>query len=304
MTNYHGQIHLSLAGFYDVLTDEGKMMRTRARGNFRKRGMTPLVGDFVDFSAETDHEGYILDIDERRNSLVRPPIANIDQAILVTAVRMPDFSDNLLDRQLVTLEEDGIEPVIYFTKTDLLDADELAHLKNVAAGYRQAGYEVIFPEQAFDEASLQSLQTALDDKLSVVMGQTGAGKSTLLNHLVPDLDLKTGEVSQALSRGKHTTRQVSLVEVGAGWVADTPGFSTFEVFKMEARDLTFYFREINEFSKNCRFRGCVHLNEPNCAVKEAVEAGEIMESRYLNYKLFYDLIEGRRPVYNKHDKKH
>ncbi|MCM0582906.1 ribosome small subunit-dependent GTPase A [Weissella diestrammenae] len=304
MTTFHGQIHLSLAGFFDVLTDDGQMKRTRARGNFRKRGMTPLVGDFVEFSAETGQEGYILAIDRRRNSLVRPPIANIDQAILVTAVKMPDFSDNLLDRQLVTLESDGIEPIIYFTKTDLLTSDEFQELERVAIGYRNSGYEVILPEKAFAENSLAQLQTMLDHKFSVVMGQTGAGKSTLLNHLVPELELKTDEVSQALSRGKHTTRQVSMMAVGAGWVADTPGFSTFEVFNMPARELSHYFRDISAFAQHCRFRGCVHLNEPDCAVKQAVVQGEIMQSRYDNYKLFYDLIEGRRPVYNKHDKKH
>lgn len=304
MTNYHGQIHLSLAGFYDVLTDDGKMMRTRARGNFRKKGLTPLVGDFVEFSADADQDGYLLKIDARKNGLVRPPVANVDQAILVTAVKLPNFSTNLLDRQLVTLEEDGIEPIIYFTKTDLLTAIEFDALSEIVTGYRLAGYQVILPQSAFDKPSLTSLREILNQGLSVVMGQTGAGKSTLLNHLDPTLALATGEVSQALSRGKHTTRQVSLVALGQGWVADTPGFSTFEVFKMEARDLTKYFREINYYARNCRFRGCVHLNEPDCAVKVAVTAGEIMQSRYDNYKLFYDLIEGRRPVYNKHDKKH
>lgn len=304
MAEYHGQIHLALAGFYDVLAEDGVLYRTRARGNFRKREMKPLVGDWVIFSAETQHEGYILDIDERKNSLVRPPVANVDQAILVTAVKMPDFSDNLLDRQLVTLEEDQIEPVIYFTKTDLLSPSELAHLEEVAAGYRAAGYDVIVPEKAFDDASLAEVAATFAGKLSVFMGQTGAGKSTLLNHIAPELNLKTGEVSQALSRGRHTTRQVGLLALADGLVADTPGFSSFEVFNMEARDLTHYFRDFNQFSPKCRFRGCVHLNEPGCAVKEAVENGDIMASRYTNYQLFYDLIEGRRPVYNKHDKKH
>ena len=304
MAEYHGQIQLALAGFYDVLTDDKQLFRTRARGNFRKRDMKPLVGDWVTFSAETQSEGYILDIDERDNSLVRPPVANVDQAIVVTAVKMPDWSSNLLDRQLVALEEKDIEPIIYFTKTDLLDDAELAAMTEVAAGYRAAGYHVILPMVAFDTASLKEVETLLADKLSVVMGQTGAGKSTLLNHLAPELQLATGEVSQALSRGRHTTRQVGLVQLFGGFVADTPGFSAFEVFDMEARDLTHYFREFNELSAHCRFRGCVHLNEPGCAVKAALEEGTIMASRYTNYQLFYDLIEGRRPVYNKHDKKH
>lgn len=304
MAEYHGQIHLALAGFYDVLADNGIMYRTRARGNFRKRDVKPLVGDWVTFSAETQKEGYILALDERENALVRPPVANVNQAIVVTAVRMPEWSSNLLDRQLVALDEKGIEPVIYFTKTDLLNDAEMDYMKTVAAGYRAAGFQVILPAVAFDTASLEAVKALLQDKLSVVMGQTGAGKSTLLNHLLPDLDLATGEVSKALSRGKHTTRQVGLVSMFGGLVADTPGFSSFEVFDMPANELTQHFREFNRLAGQCRFRGCVHLNEPGCAVKAALEAGEIMPSRYENYKLFYDLIEGRRPVYNKHDKKH
>jgi ribosome biogenesis GTPase len=304
MAEYHGQIHLALAGYYDVVSDDGTLYRTRARGNFRNRDMKPLVGDFVTFSVEAGSDGYILDIDERENSLVRPPVANVDQAIVVTAVKMPDWSSNLLDRQLVALEEKNIEPVIYFTKTDLLNEHELNEMRQVATGYREAGYDVVLPETAFDEASLTEVKALLAGKLSVVMGQTGAGKSTLLNHLDSSLGLETGEVSQALSRGRHTTRQVGLIKLFGGLVADTPGFSSFEVFDMPANELTHYFREIDRFAVNCRFRGCVHINEPGCAVKNAVAAGEIMQSRYDNYKLFYDLIEGKRPVYNKHDKKH
>ncbi|CAM4325775.1 ribosome small subunit-dependent GTPase A [Weissella hellenica] len=304
MAEYHGQIQLALAGFYDVLTAEGTLFRTRARGNFRKKDLKPLVGDWVTFSAQTSKEGYILAIDQRKNSIVRPPVANVDQVIVVTAVKMPDWSSNLLDRQLVALEEKNIEPVIYFTKTDLLTREETASFADIVAGYREIGYQVVWPDEAFDETSLKTVEKLLGDKLTVLMGQTGAGKSTLLNHLSPELNLATGEVSQALSRGKHTTRQVSLIALYGGLVADTPGFSAFEVFDMPARELGQYFRELNDYASNCRFRGCVHLNEPNCAVKEAVSQGEIMASRYENYKLFYDLIAGRRPVYNKHDKKH
>lgn len=303
MAEYHGQIQLALAGFYDVLTAEGTLFRTRARGNFRKKDLKPLVGDWVTFSAQTSKEGYILAIDQRKNSIVRPPVANVDQVIVVTAVKMPDWSSNLLDRQLVALEEKNIEPVIYFTKTDLLTREETASFADIVAGYREIGYQVVWPDEAFDETSLKTVEKLLGDKLTVLMGQTGAGKSTLLNHLSPELNLATGEVSQALSRGKHTTRQVSLIALYGGLVADTPGFSAFEVFDMPARELGQYFRDFNQFSDGCRFRGCVHLNEPGCAVKEAVAEGNIMTSRYENYKLFYDLIAGRRPVYNKHDKK-
>lgn len=304
MPNYHGQIQLSLAGFYDVMTDDGQLIRTRARGNFRKRDIKPMVGDFVEFSVEPPEDGYMLSIDERRNSLVRPPVSNVDQAFVVTSVKIPEFSTNLLDRQLVALEEKSIEPVIYISKTDLLSEEEFSELSEIIDGYRAAGYDAILPEKSFDDASLAKVKERMPDQLTVLMGQTGAGKSTLLNHLVPGLELETGEVSEALMRGKHTTRQVGLLEMFDGLVADTPGFSAFEVFDMDSRDLTHYFREFNRLSPMCKYRGCVHLNEPACAVKEALEAGEIMPSRYKNYKEFYDLIEGRRPVYNKHDKKH
>ncbi|RRG17997.1 ribosome small subunit-dependent GTPase A [Weissella viridescens] len=304
MPEYHGQIQLSLAGFYDIRTDTGEVFRARARGNFRKKDVKPLVGDFVVFSATQADDGYILSIDDRRNSLVRPPVANVDQAIVVTSVEIPEYSSNLLDRQLVALEERHIEPVIYFSKTDLISDETRAYLLEVAQGYQRAGYHVIFPEVSFDDASLDEIRGLLPDKLTVFMGQTGAGKSTLLNHLVPELELATGVVSETLMRGKHTTRQVGLIEMYGGLVADTPGFSAFEVFDMEANQLTHYFREFNRYSPECKYRGCVHLKEPGCAVKPAVEMGEIMASRYENYKMFYDLIEGRRPVYNKHDKKH
>ena len=169
MAEYHGQIQLALAGFYDVLTAEGKTFRTRARGNFRKKSLKPLVGDWVTFSAETDTEGYILAIDERKNSIVRPPVANVDQVIIVTAVKMPDWSSNLLDRQLVALEEKSIEPVIYFTKTDLLNSEEKKMFATIADGYRQIGYQVILPEEAFDETSLGQVEQLLADKLTVLM---------------------------------------------------------------------------------------------------------------------------------------
>ncbi|MBM7617764.1 ribosome biogenesis GTPase [Weissella uvarum] len=301
---YHGQIQLSLAGFYDIKTADGEVFRARARGNFRKKDVKPLVGDFVTFSATQADDGYILSIDDRKNALVRPPVANVDQAIVVTSVEVPEFSSNLLDRQLVALEERQIEPIIYFSKTDLVSDEARAHFAEIAAGYQAAGYQVIFPKVTFDEESLDALKEALPNRLTVFMGQTGAGKSTLLNHLVPSLELKTGAVSDTLMRGKHTTRQVGLIEMYGGLVADTPGFSAFEVFDMEANELGQYFREFNRYSPECRYRGCVHLKEPGCVVKTAVEAGEIMPSRYENYQLFYDLIEGRRPVYNKHDKKH
>ncbi|ORN22919.1 putative ribosome biogenesis GTPase RsgA [Lentilactobacillus parabuchneri] len=216
-----GKIFQSLSGFYDVHS-EGKIYRTRARGNFRKRKITPLVGDDVEFQVEDDNKGYILKMLPRKNALVRPPIANIDQAIVATATTQPEFSSNLLDRQLIALEIGKIKPIIYFTKTDLLDDKQLDYFKALAADYAKIPYQVILPDQAFDENSLDHLRQLFSGKENVIMGQTGAGKSTLLNHLAPDLNLATGEISTALNRGKHTTRKVALLRVNDGFIADTP----------------------------------------------------------------------------------
>lgn len=293
-----GQIRQSLSGFYDVFSD-GKMYRTRARGNFRKRRITPLVGDRVQFESSTLKEGYILEILPRTNALTRPPVANIDQGIVVTAVAAPEFSTNLLDRQLIALEISGIRPVIVFTKTDLIDDDRYQAFETLAAGYRQIGYPVVLTREPFSADGLDQVKATLADRETVIMGQTGAGKSTLLNHIAPDLELATGEISTALNRGKHTTRKVSLMPIAGGLVADTPGFSSYDTLTIDYRDLGHYFPEFVAVANQCRFRGCVHLNEPGCAVKEGVERGDLMQSRYDNYLQLLTLLKNQKPVYNK-----
>lgn len=293
-----GQIRQSLSGFYDVFSD-GKMYRTRARGNFRKRRITPLVGDRVQFESSTLKEGYILEILPRTNALTRPPVANIDQGIVVTAVAAPEFSTNLLDRQLIALEISGIRPVIVFTKTDLIDDDRYQAFETLAAGYRQIGYPVVLTREPFSADGLDQVKATLADRETVIMGQTGAGKSTLLNHIAPDLELATGEISTALNRGKHTTRKVSLMSIAGGLVADTPGFSSYDTLTIDYRDLGHYFPEFVAVANQCRFRGCVHLNEPGCAVKEGVERGDLMQSRYDNYLQLLTLLKNQKPVYNK-----
>jgi len=289
-----GRIIRSLSGYYDIQLDgTEEIQRTRARGEFRNSKQKPLVGDFVDFESDRD-EGLIWAIHDRRNVLVRPPVANIDIAVIVTAVKEPNFTANLLDRQLVALEAAGVDPLIYFSKFDLLSSEERQMMKQVVQDYRQIGYPVIesTAPNAFDQ-----LQAELQGKVSVFMGQTGAGKSTLLNHLSPNLGLETGEVSKALSRGKHTTRQVTLIRVGDALIADTPGFSSYEVFDFSAETLDDFFPEFVAVRSNCRFRGCLHLNEPACAVKEAVTVGTISQSRYNSYKAFYQLIKAQKPKY-------
>lgn len=293
-----GQIRQSLSGFYDIYS-AGQMYRTRARGNFRKRRMTPLVGDWVTFESTTPKEGYILDILERKNSLTRPPVANIDQGIVVTAVASPEFSANLLDRQLVALEIARIAPVIYFTKTDLIDDARYQQFEQLAAGYEKIGYPVCLDRQPFAKAGLDRLESLLAGKESVIMGQTGAGKSTLLNHIMPELALATGEISTALNRGRHTTRKVSLMPVADGLVADTPGFSSYDTLTIDYHDLGQYFPEFLALSAQCRFRGCVHQNEPGCAVKDALDRGELLQSRYDTYQQLLTLLQNQKPVYNK-----
>ncbi|WP_312981684.1 ribosome small subunit-dependent GTPase A [Leuconostoc falkenbergense] len=289
-----GRIIRSLSGYYDIQLDgTEEIQRTRARGEFRKSKQKPLVGDFVDFESDRD-EGLIWAIHDRRNVLVRPPVANIDIAVIVTAVKEPNFTANLLDRQLVALEAAGVSPLIYFSKFDLLSSEEYQIMRKVVHEYRQIGYPVIesTAPNAFDK-----LKAELQGKVSVFMGQTGAGKSTLLNHLSPNLGLETGEVSKALSRGKHTTRQVTLIRVDDALIADTPGFSSYEVFDFSAETLDDFFPEFVAVRSNCRFRGCLHLNEPACAVKKAVTVGTISQSRYNSYKAFYQLIKAQKPKY-------
>ncbi|QLL70197.1 ribosome small subunit-dependent GTPase A [Lactobacillus sp. 3B(2020)] len=287
-----GIIQQSLSGFYDILADD-KVYRTRARGNFRKKGQKPLVGDRVEFS----EEGYLLKILPRKNALVRPLVANVDVAVVVTAVTEPEFSANLLDRQLVALAWQGVPALLYFSKTDLLTPEKYATVAKVATGYREVGYQVWLDPQPFASTTLAQLTAELKGKVVTMMGQTGAGKSTLLNHLVPSLNLKTGEISKALKRGRHTTRTVSLLSVNGALVADTPGFSSYEDFPMTIDDLPNLFYEFKALAPQCKFRGCRHLKEPGCAVKSALEDGKIMQSRYDDYCQFHDLIINQKPNY-------
>lgn len=293
-----GIIQQSLSGFYDVFAED-KIYRTRARGNFRQRKIKPVVGDYVEFSAENQQEGYLLKILPRRNQLVRPPVANVDMAVVVTSAKEPAFSANLLDRQLIALEAQKITPLIYFSKTDLLTAEEYQQLLPIVEGYKKIGYQVYADYDPFNPQQLAAMMKKLTGNVVTMMGQTGAGKSTLLNHLAPQLKLATGEISQALQRGRHTTRKVSLLDVNGALIADTPGFSSYETFDMTVNDLPLLFPEMVELSANCKFRGCLHLKEPQCAVKEAVNNGIIMKSRYDDYVQFHELIANQKPNYKK-----
>jgi ribosome biogenesis GTPase len=272
------------------------MTQCRGRGVFRKNKITPLVGDEVVFQAENDREGYIMEVKDRKNELVRPPIANVDQAILVFSAVEPEFSTVLLDRFLVLVEYNHIQPIICITKMDLTNEKEMQAITEYADQYRKMGYVVLLTSSE-TEAGIEALYPHVEDKISVFAGQSGVGKSSLLNVLRPELELKTNDISSHLGRGKHTTRHVELIRIGNGLIADTPGFSSLEFTTIEAEELAYCFPEIARESENCKFRACLHISEPKCAVKAAVEAETITQYRYQHYVDFLQEIKDRKPRY-------
>lgn len=295
-----GQIRKALSGFYYVYSD-GETYQTRGRGNFRVKDITPLVGDFVEFESGNLDEGILKAIDERKNELARPPIANIDSGVIVMSAKEPDFSDYLLDRFLVYLEGQTIAPIIYLTKIDLLTDSEKEVIEAFQADYQSLGYKVILSTLP-TELSIADLLEAVGNQTVVFLGQSGVGKSTLLNQIMPELELKTNEISTALGRGKHTTRHVELIPVNDALIADTPGFSSVELEEIEAVDLPALFPEFLRNRDECRFSGCMHLNEPSCRIKEMVTNGDIKQYRYDNYLHFLDEIQNRKQKYNKNKK--
>ena len=290
-----GQIRKAISGFYYV-QDGDELIQSKGRGVFRKRGIHPLVGDFVTYQPDGKNDAIITEVHERKNELVRPPIANVDQALLVFSMVEPDFSTHLLDRFLTVIESHRIQPVICLTKKDLADDEATKEVLEIAKYYEKIGYEII--TTFIDDPELpRKLKPFLQKKITVLAGQSGVGKSTLLNSALPTLGLKTGEISDALGRGRHTTRHVELLEVADGLVADTPGFSTLDFDHLEKEQLSKQFIEFHEAASNCKFRGCLHVNEPKCAVKDLVESGEIAEFRYKHYQQFLQEIMDRKPRY-------
>ncbi|MBF0752720.1 ribosome small subunit-dependent GTPase A [Jeotgalicoccus nanhaiensis] len=283
-----GKIIKALSGFYYVESNK-KVYETRARGRFRKTAESPLVGDYVEFQIENVDEGYITAILPRKNSLNRPPVANIDQLLLTASLKSPDFSFYLLDRFIAYSEANDINPVLIVTKNDLNDNDTL--IEEIKRVYTPM-YEVYFTDK--DHIN-EDLKDVFDGKLSVLAGQSGAGKSTLLNTLLPHLDLKTDEISNALNRGKHTTRHVELISIDGGFIADTPGFATIDFLNIDKYNIKFCFIDFNQY--NCKFRECLHINEPKCGVKAAVESGELAQSRYDSYVKIYNEIDHRKERY-------
>lgn len=290
-----GRIIKALSGFYYV-ESEGKIFQCRGRGLFRLTKVNPLVGDYVKFEESNPGEGSVLEILPRKNELIRPPISNIDQAIIVVSVSKPEFSTLLLDRFLVLIESKRIEPVIFITKMDTASREKKVEISKFEDIYKEIGYSVeTMSTKSPDE--LSRVTEYFPKKVSVIAGQSGVGKSSLLNTINPNFKLETNEISNSLGRGKHTTRHVELMMINGGLVADTPGFSSLEFTELEADQLQECFPEIRERANECKFRGCMHNKEPKCAVKKAVEAGEIASFRYEHYMQFLEEIQQRKPRY-------
>jgi ribosome biogenesis GTPase len=287
-----GIIMKALSGYYYVLDQAGGApVQCRARGIFKKRGESPLVGDQVEYEKTENGEGMVDRILPRRTELIRPPVANADLAVLVFSVVRPELNLLLLDKFLLHIEHTGLDALLVWTKTDRIpegpEGDEVrAHMERASRLYTSIGYEVLVTSSLLGDG-IADLQARLAGHIAVFAGQSGVGKSSLLNALVPGLTIQTSEISERLGRGKHTTRHVELVPLpGGGIVADTPGFSQLDFTELGIEDIGSCFREFRELSAGCKFRGCTHIHEPNCAVRAAVDRSEAAQSRYDHYKEF------------------
>ena len=267
-----GQITKIISNLYTVTTEENKVFSCHSRGKFRKENITPLVGDFVEFDNENN---YILKILPRKNTLIRPMTVNIDQAIIVTSLRSPDFSSNLLDKLIALMEYYKVKPIICITKIDLVNESELKEYKRIFNYYKKIGYDVYYNNE------IEKIKKVFAKKTTVFTGQTGAGKSTLLNKLDVNLHLETKEVSQALGRGRHTTRHVELINMYDGKVLDTPGFSSLSFSHIKKEEIKNLFIDFKNYP--CIYKDCNHLGEEECNIKKALQKGHILSSRYENY---------------------
>ena len=286
-----GRIIKGIGGFYYVKTESGEVTECRARGVFRKENIKPLVGDSVEFSVE-GNLGYVEKILPRKNMLLRPAVANIDAVFIVLAAKEPDPDTLLCDKIVLSAEIAGIEPIICINKTDLKSADDLEKT------YKNAGYKA-FCVSAKDENVREVIMPYLIGKTTAFSGLSGVGKSTLLG-ILTGKEQETGEVSQKIKRGRHTTRCVELLELASGgYVLDTPGFSSFEIGGIKADELKDHFPEMRELGEKCRFKGCLHIDEPDCAVKAALTKGNIAKSRYESYKIFYETLKKVKEWENK-----
>jgi ribosome biogenesis GTPase len=279
-----GTIQKALSGFYYVDTGAEQPVACRGRGKLRHQKLTPLVGDLVEITMTPDGSGMVDRIIPRKNEFRRPMVANVDQMVIIASGAIPITDPFLIDRMITIAEAKGCQPIICFNKCDLERADELVEV------YRQAGFQTLQVSAETGEG-IETLGEMLAGKVSAFTGNSGVGKSSILNALDASFSLQVGEVSEKLGRGRHTTRYVELFRLRSGLVADTPGFSSFDVEQMEfiaKEDLGKTFREFLPYLEQCRFVGCAHGKEKGCAVREAVESGEIARSRYQSYLRLYE----------------
>ena len=284
----------STAGFYYVLDDNGEITECRARGVFRKQKISPLVGDRVTIEINGE-SGTVTDINERKNVLVRPPVANLDKLIIVSSVVEPQPNLFILDKLTAMAVDKGIEPVVVFSKADLADASEYVEI------YRKAGIEAFSVSSVTGEGT-EKFRSVFRDSVCALTGNTGVGKSSLLNALDSELCLPTAHISSKLGRGRHTTRTVELYEMCGGYIADTPGFSSLDFENIEIilkENLQFCFPEFEEYIGSCKFVSCAHLCEKGCRICEAVKEGKIPSTRHESYRMMYDEVKDYKEWENK-----
>ncbi len=274
-----GRVIKLISNKWTVLTDNELLLECSCIGKFKYLKESPLVGDLVIVDEKNKVINKIL---PRKNVLIRPPVANIDQALILTSTIEPSFSSNLLDKMLVIIEYNNIKPIICFTKYDLLE--DKTYIDSVIEYYKKIGYDVFINDE------IDNIKNILNKKVSVLTGQTGVGKSSLLNRLKENLNLKTGEISKALGRGRHTTRHVELLKIEDGLVADTPGFSSLDFIGMNKNDIKDNFIEFYENQDKCKYQDCMHIKEDGCYIKEMLKEKTILDSRYDNYKKFIEQI--------------
>ncbi|MBP3199614.1 MAG: ribosome small subunit-dependent GTPase A [Butyrivibrio sp.] len=301
-----GRILKGIAGFYYVETFDGKVYECKAKGIFRKSNLKPMVGDDVEIDIIDMEKGLgnIADILPRKNQLIRPPVTNVDQAVILFAIVKPNPSYNLLDRFLIMMRQQNLPVIICFNKQDIATKEEQLELYNA---YENCGYKVLFISVR-EESGLDELKELLKGKTTTLAGPSGVGKSSLLNKLVPDAEMQTGELSKKIERGKNTTRHSELffVKELSGdedtyktFIIDTPGFTSLDLRDVTPDTLMQYYPEFLQYEPNCRFGGCSHIAEPDCGVKDAVADGKIAKIRYENYKILFKELKNMRPDYSK-----
>lgn len=288
-----GKIVKGIAGFYYVHVVEHGVYECKAKGLFRLKDKKPLVGDNVEITVLDEKEklGNITELFPRTSQLLRPAVANVDQALIIFAVSSPEPNFNLLDRFLITMEMQQIETIICFNKKDLISKEEQDKVKEI---YQASNYPLIFTS-VYTKEGVEEVKDLLKNKTTTLAGPSGVGKSSLLNQIQPDAKMQIGEISQKIKRGKHTTRHSEIFHVGGStYLMDTPGFTSLSIEELEKEELKEYFIEFKEYEEKCKFKGCAHINEPVCGVKQAVLDGEIHSSRYENYRMLYEELKGKK----------